>query len=73
MKHYFLQILDPEDSFTRNTIGNDLTLCELKEIAEERTKYNIKWESKFDSDIIVGWIHYEDPQMRCQYAEIQFH
>ena len=54
MKYYFLISMDPDDNFLRNTQGNDLTLQDLKDIAQDRTGEPIRWTELFSSEIISG-------------------
>lgn len=65
-KHYYLSSLDAYDSFTRNTIGNDLDLSDLKEIAQSRESFEINWDDKFCNDCIYGYSNYEDDEYRTE-------
>jgi len=53
--HYYLTCLDTNDSFTRNTIGNDLTVWDLKTIAQERVDDEIFWRQSLRWGIYEGY------------------
>lgn len=73
MSYYFLQILDPDDDFTRSTHGNNLLWIDLKEIAQDRTEHEIIWTSTFEYDTVTGYIFADDEEKKCAFAEISFH
>ena len=53
---YFLESLDPDDSFSRNTQGNGLRLSDLKIIAQDRISEHLTWDDKFQLGQIYGYI-----------------